>query len=166
MIVTGNVARALNHLFQRVIIARFWIHTKTIPRGHSVISNLSLADNFFEECKSGAQALPKLYLRDGGQLRLGIVNVIDIDTIEVHVVERLGQLVFEIPRRHAVRATGNVAPRGDAGLDEVLFDVLAHVAWRRSVKRQVTAFRANHEFFPRKTTFPQHLEGRANRSLA
>jgi hypothetical protein len=72
---------------------------------------------------------------------------------------------FEILWRHAVRATGNVAPRGDAGLNKVLFDVLAHVAWRRSVKRQVTAFRANHELSPRKTTFLQHLEGRANRSL-
>src|ERR1044072_47328 len=148
-----------------MIIARFRIDTKAIPGGCAVVSNLSLTDSFFKKSERGAQTFPKLLLRNSSQLRFGIVNIIDIDTIEIHVAKRLGQLVLEISRRHAVRAAGNLTPGGNAGFDEVLFNILAHVRRRRSVKRQVTAFRTNHEFFPRKSALMQRTEGRANRSL-
>ena len=76
------------------------------------------------------------------------------------------QLAIEITRRHAVRAAHDVGETRDTGLDEIFFHVLPHVAWRRAVKRQVAAFRANYHFFTGKSAAVQFGQCGANRSFA
>ncbi len=64
-----------------------------------------------------------------------------------------------------MRAAGDVAPGCDSRLDEIVFDVPAHVARRRTVKRQVAAFSADHQFVTSKPARLQVSQRRANRSF-
>src|SRR5262245_61762559 len=79
------------------------------------------------------------------QLRLGIVDVIHIHAINLHVSERLLELVLQVSGRHAVTAADNIVERSDARPYERLFDILTHVARRLSVEGQITTLRADQQ---------------------
>src|SRR3954470_12375827 len=151
MIVTSDVASGFDHRLERMVPARIRLVAKSIPSRDAVKAGPLGADGLFEKFKSRAQPSPEFILRNGGQLRLRIVDVINVHAIEIQIAQRLLQLVVEISGRHAVRSAGNVSPRRDACVDEVLFDVTAHVAGRRAIKWQVTTLSANNYFFASKS---------------
>ena len=84
------------------------------------------------------------------ELRLRIVDVVNVHTSEIHVSERLFQLVLQILRRHAVTAANNILKTRNARLDEGFIDVAANISRRRAVKRQITALGADDYFVARK----------------
>ena len=54
----------------------------------------------------------------------------------------------------------------DAGFDKCFLDVAPHVAWRRAVKRQIAALRANNDFISREAfVFRQELQRGADGSF-
>jgi hypothetical protein len=89
----------------------------------------------FETFKRELQAVIKLLLFNVLQLRLGVVNVINIHTLETEVSQRLVELALQVRRRHAMTAGDDVVERSDAGLYESLVDIVADVARRRAVER-------------------------------
>src|SRR6185369_10338423 len=126
--------------------------TETIPSRYAVIGELALPPVLFESFKRELQARIKLRFRHIRQLRLGIVNVIDIHIIQTHVSQRLVELILQVRRRHAMTAANNVVPRCDARFDESLVHVLTQlggVSRRRAVEWKVTALRADDEFLAR-----------------
>ena len=80
------------------------------------------------------------------------MNIINIDAVETHVGQRLTKLAFQIAGRHAVRAAGDIRKTGDAWFDERVFDILPHVSWRLTVKRQITTFGTNHNLVASKSS--------------
>src|SRR6266850_3939255 len=148
-----------------MILARVGLGAKTVPGRHTIVSDLSVGYALLEKLKRRAQTLPELFRRYGSQLRLRIVNVVDVDAGQVHVRQRLPELALQIPRRHAVRAAGDICEARDPGLHESLFDVLPNIARRLAVKRQVTALGANHDLVTRKSPLVEFSQGCANRSF-
>ena len=63
------------------------------------------------------------------------MNVISVDTRQIHVAQRLIQLMRQIAWRHAVRSAGNVTEARDSGLHEVILDVLPHIERRPTIER-------------------------------
>ena len=155
-----------HHPFQRVIFRRVGRSAKAIPGGHAIVSCLSLRDALLQKLEGGAKTSPELEGRNRRQLRFGIVHVVNVDTRKIQIAQRLVQLSLEITRRHAMRAGCDVGPTCDAGLDEVVLDILPHVARRRAVEREIAALGADDNFFTRKTTSAQFAERGANRSFA
>src|SRR5215213_4076 len=129
-----------------MMMTRIRRYTKSIPRRYTIMRELALATVLFESFKRELQASVKVLLRDVLQLRLRIVNVINIDTLHTHVSQRLLKLVLQVRRRHAVTAN-DVSKRSNPRLYESLIYIVAHVLRRRAVERQVAAFGANDELF-------------------
>src|SRR6185437_1953927 len=132
-----------------MMLARVRRHPKSIPRRHTVMRELALPPVLLETLERQLQTMVKLALRHVLQLRLRVVNVINIHTLDTHVSERLIELALQVRRRHAMTTADDVVEGRDAGFHESLVHILAHVARRRAVKRQVTAFRADDELFTR-----------------
>src|SRR6267143_6848712 len=85
VIVAGDVASEAHHLLERMILARVGLGAKTIPGRHTVILDLPLSNALLEKLKCSAQTLRKLFRRNRRQLRLGIVHVVDVHTINSQV---------------------------------------------------------------------------------
>src|SRR6185437_10123570 len=166
MSVTGYFARDFDHRFERVIARRVGLDTKSVPRCHSVMLYTPGRDSLLKKLKRGAQPAPEFLRLNGSELRFGIVHVVNVDTVEIQVAQRLLQLALEVSRRHAVRTARDVTPGRDSCLNEILFDVSPHVMGRRAVERQITTFRADDEFFTREAARLQVSQGCTNRPLA
>jgi len=81
----SNLTRQLNHAGKRMMLARIRRHPKSIPRRDTIVHQLALPAILFETLKRTLQARVKLLLRNVRQLRLGIVNVINIHILNAHV---------------------------------------------------------------------------------
>src|ERR1043165_1502446 len=122
---------------------------KTVPRRDAIVAQLARAAVLFETFKRALQTMIELRIRNILQLRLGIVNVINVDCGDAEIFQRLIELVFEVSGRHAMTTADEVVERGDAGLDEGFVDILVGIARRRAVERQVAALRADHQLVAR-----------------
>src|ERR1041385_8153125 len=144
-----------------MIPTAYWRYSETIPRRNTVIRELARRAQLFQTIKRIEDARVKLVFGNVLQLRLGIMNVINVDALELHVSERLLELVLQVSGRHAMTAAGDIVKRRDARLHESLLDILAHVSRRSAVERQVTTFRADQELIAR-----QRLQRGADRTFA
>ena len=151
MIVAARFPGYFQHPFERMIFRRVRLSSKTIPGCHTVILDPSVRDAQFQELKRGVKTSPELVLRNRRQLRFRIVHVVDIHTRKIQVAQRLVQLVLEITRRHTVRPASDVGPTCNAGVYEIFFDILPHVARWRAVEREVAALGADNDFCARKS---------------
>src|SRR5438034_11734061 len=93
------------------------------------------------------------------------MHIVNIDAVETHVGERLTQLAFQIARRHAVRAAGDVRKTRDARFDERVFNILPDVARWLTVKGQITTFGADNQFVASKPSLAQFPQRNADRSF-
>src|SRR6266498_975231 len=132
-----------------MIAIRSGRHSKPIPRRDAVILQAPRGAPLLKRLKCRAQALVKLFFRNLGQLRLRIVDVINVHTTDTHVSERLLQLILQIGWSHAVTAADDILPTRYAGFDKRLFNIAANVSRRRAVKRQITTLRADDQFIAR-----------------
>src|ERR1041385_2897371 len=126
-----------------MMLARLCRHTKTIPGCNTIMRELPFTPVLLETFKRQFQTRVKLRLRNVTQLRLGIVNVINVRILQSHVAQRLVKLVLQVSRSHAMRAANNILKRSDTRLDESLVHILAQTSRRRSIERKITAFRAD-----------------------
>src|SRR5262249_29196027 len=117
-----------------MIAAGVRLFAKADPTRNPVILQAAQAHSLLEKLKSRAYSPPELILRYGCPLRLRIVNIINIDAVESQIAERLLQLVLQVLRRYTVDAAGDVTPTRHSGLNELLFNIAARIAWRRVVK--------------------------------
>src|SRR5688572_24858577 len=108
---------------------------ESIPGGHPIHPDLARLNTALQHCKRFSEALIELVLRNGAQLRLRVVNVVNVDTFKPQVFQRLFKLVLQIRGCHAMTAAHDVAKAGDAGRD----------------KREITAFGADDEFVASET---------------
>src|SRR6185503_2967187 len=167
MLLATNFTRKLNHPRERMMLARIRRRTKSIPRRHTIMRELALPPVLFQTLKRKLQSIVKLLLRDVTQLRLRIVNVINIHTLEAHVAQRLIKLALQVRRRHAMTARDDVFERRNTRLHESLSHILSHTSWRSAVERQVAAFRADDEFFACDAVLArEYLQGGADRAFA
>src|SRR5215510_7204741 len=95
------------------------------------------------------------------------MNVIDIDRIETKISQRLPQLVLQVSGSHAMNAAGEVFEAYYSGLNKGLFNIPAHVSWRRAVEWEIPTLAADNKLFAGNFGCGgQTLERSANRSLA
>src|SRR5262249_49857065 len=94
MIRSCNVARELLDFRQLhgVACARFL--AKAVPGRHSIELNLSSGGRRLEIAKCVAHALEKVRARNFGKLRLGIVEVVDVDTVDAEVLQAALELIL------------------------------------------------------------------------
>src|SRR6185369_10945792 len=143
--------------------------TETIPSRYAVKRELALPPVLFESFKRQLQACIKLRFRHIRQLRLGIVDVINIHILQTHVSQRLVELILQVRRSHAMTATHNIVPRSDPRFDESLVHVLTQlggVSRRCAVERKITTLRADDELLAHDAMLGEYLQRAANRSLA
>ena len=152
MIVAARFPGYFQHPFERMIFRRVRLSSKTIPGCHPVIPDLALDHALLQKLKRAAQTVRKFFRRNRRQLRLGIVHVVNVNTIKPQVPQRLSKLILQVPRCHAVRAAGDIGEARDTGSHKGFFDVLPHVSRRRAIKRQIAAFGANDNFIARKSS--------------
>src|SRR5258705_9938634 len=96
-------------------------NSKSVPGCNSIRNQLPLRATLLERRKRRTQAPVKLCFRDLAQLRLRIVNVININAFEVQVPERLLQLMLQVTGRHAMTADDEIGQTRDARFDKGLF---------------------------------------------
>src|SRR6266511_222467 len=99
-----------------MIAIRSGRHSKPIPRRDAVILQAPRGATLLKRLKCRSQALVKLFFRNLDQLRLRIVDVINVHTTDTHVSERLLQLILQIGWSHAVTAADDILLTRYAGL--------------------------------------------------
>src|SRR6478672_12161902 len=134
MRLTANLARNYRHAIQRMIAAGSVWHTESIPGGHSVRLQLTPGASFLECFKRSLQPEVEFLLCNLAKLRLRIVDVVNVHTLELHISKRLFQLVLQIPGRHAVTTTCEILKIRYAGFHKRFFNVATNVSRRRAVK--------------------------------
>src|SRR6476659_3591345 len=110
-------------------------HAESVPGGNTIKLQLAFASPFLERLKGRSQTRIEFFIGNLAKLRLGIVDVVNIHTSEIHVSERLFQLVVQVRGCHAVTAPNYVLKTRNARLDEGFLNVTTNVSRRRTVKR-------------------------------
>src|SRR5258705_2444659 len=118
-------------------------HAESVPGGHAIKLQLAFTAPLLERLKGRSQTRIEFFVGNLPKLRLGIVDVVNIHTSEIHVFERLFQLVVQVRGRHAVTAANYIFKTRNARLDEGFLNVTANVSRWRAVKRQITALGAD-----------------------
>src|SRR5262249_39659367 len=118
-----------------MMITRISSSSKTIPGCDTIIRELTLTAIFFKTLERTSEPVVKLRLGNMIELRLRIMNVIDIDTLQIHVSKRLIELILKIRRRHAMTTADDVFKRRDTRLYESLVHVFADVARWSPIER-------------------------------
>src|SRR5262249_45021407 len=124
------------------------LNTKSIPGGRPITGYLSVQHCGLEKLECLAQPSIELFRRNIAELRLRIVNIVDVDRLEPEVFETLLELVPKVPRRHTVAAADEVGPLADAGSDKDSIEIIDHLllaARRLAVKRHISTLGADHE---------------------
>src|SRR6266576_3783781 len=150
-----------------MIFASLWRNAKSIPGSHAIHADLTRRDILLQSFKRRAQPRVKLFAPYDSKLRFGIVNVVNIDARQLHISQRLVQLIVQIGRGHAVAATHDILEARDAGFDECLLDVTSYVSRWCAVEWQISAFGTDDDFISREAAIVcQLLQRRSDRSLA
>src|SRR6476660_5625824 len=132
-----------------MILPRLTSNTKAIPGSDTICSELSLFAVFFETYKRRRDSVIKLVRGNVPQLRFRIVNVVDVDCLDLHIAERLVELVLKIARCHTVATADEIIKRCNTGFDECLLKIIPDVASRHSIERDVTALGADNQLTTR-----------------
>src|SRR5262249_12385586 len=120
----------------------------------------------FQKLERLADALEEVGLGYLGKLRFGIVQVIDVDTIDAQILEAPRQLILEEARGHRV-ASGNDVFRAEyAWLDILTEEVLVGIGGHGVVRREVAAFGRKDDFFARDTVGAELSERGADATFA
>src|SRR5437763_12738789 len=98
-------------------------HAQPVPRRASVASHLARGAALLEQRERGAQSVTELVARQGLELLLGIVQVVDVDRLGAEVAATAPELVRKEARRQAVRAAHDLLRAHDAGVEELALEV-------------------------------------------
>ncbi len=166
MLCAADLAGDFRHRFERKIARRFGILAKRIPRGHAISANFPVSHRRFEEYKSVANPFSKFRSGHFGQLRLGVVQIEDVDGLDAEIPKAALHLVGEIFRRHAMASRCNFFRLKNAAIQKFAREILVRISRHFSVRRQESGFRAKHHFVARKPLRRELTQCRADRPLA
>src|SRR5262249_38051488 len=99
--------------------------------------------SLFQHDKSIAQTLTELgSTHTGSELRLRIMDVEHVDRLELQIPPRALKLIFQISRRHAVGASGDLRGGGnplvDVFSDKVALGIVGNISIEREIARLCT----------------------------
>src|SRR5208282_6892697 len=137
-----------------------------IPGRHAVELNFASVGGGLEKNERITHAFEKIGARDFGELRFGIVQVVDVDALELEIAQAARHLIFEEARSHTVAAGDEVLWSEDAGLDVFVKKIFGGFLGHRAVGSQVAPFGADDEFFAGKTFCGELLDGCADAAFA
>src|SRR3984957_10590936 len=140
--------------------------TEAVPRGHAVKPNLSILYGRFQKNERVADAFEEVGARNFAELRFRVVEIVDVDAIDPKIFEAAAELIFEEARRHAVASADDVVGRQDARLNVFAIEVVVRIGRHRAVGREVTALRANDEFFAGVALLEEVFDGGADAAFA
>src|SRR3989475_10121820 len=124
---SGNFLRDLRNFAELHGVARAGILPETVPRSHPVILNFACLYGRFEKCKCLADAVQKLFLRNFGELRLRIVQVVDVHAMDPQIFQAASELIFQKFRSHAMTAGRDILRGKNAGLNVLAEEILVRV---------------------------------------
>src|ERR1051325_606412 len=136
-----------------MILARLVAHPKAIPGCEAVPLQFAVCPILFKTVKGHSQTIIEFRFTDVAKLRFRVVNVIDVNTIDVHIPQRLFELILKISRCHAVHTTNKILPGGDTGLYKGRFDIITNIARLSAIEWKISALSANQEFGTIKSLF-------------
>ena len=145
--------RLAHELGERQVIARLGRLAEAVPRGDAVAADAPCGDLLLEQLEGGADAAQELRARHGGELTLGVVDVVDVDRLEPEVREAPPELVLQVARRHGVSAD-HVLGAEDPGADVGVAHVGRGVGRDAAVERDVPALRAHHDLLAWEAALP------------
>ena len=146
VILAADVGRGLNHIDQRQIRAIARRDAKPIPGRGAVPADAAVGDFTLEQFEGGADARVEIVAADGGQLALGIVQVVDIDGFEAEVGAAEIDHRFEPSRRHAMRPLDQIIRRDDTGFDVGIFEPFARIGRHLAIEGDVAALGRDDDF--------------------
>src|SRR5439155_748317 len=159
--------RRADELLEREVAGRARVLAVPVPGGRPVASQLALADRLLERVERGADALAELRPVHFLELRLRIVDVVDVERLEPQVGAAPLDLVREVAGRDAVDAAHYVARADDARVEVRLREPGARIAGHGAVERDVAPLRRHDDLVPpREPAAERGGERRADRALA
>src|SRR5581483_8636186 len=141
------------------------ILAESIPRSQPIILQLPLRGRRFEENEGFPNPLQEFRFRDFAELGFRIVQIIDVHARNPHVPQTAVQLVFKVAWRHAVAAGGNVFCAENSRPNVFAEEIFVRIRGHGTVRRQVSALRADYKFLSRKTSGGELLKRRADAAL-
>src|SRR5258708_31743356 len=163
---TGNFLGDLRDFTELHGVARAGIVLEAVPRTRPVILNFASLRGRFEKRKWLADAGQEFLFRNFGELRLRVVQVIDVHALDAEVFQTASELILQEFRRHAVATGGDIFRGEDSGLNVLAEKILVRVGRHGTVGRQVTALRAHHDFLAFEAFRGKLPDGSAEASLA
>ena len=167
MIIPRDLAGNADQLFERQVVARRRRLAVAVPRRRAIATDAPGGHCLFKKREGGADARIEFGARHGLQLRLRVVNVINVDAVEAEVLKAARQLIVQIARSHAVAAADDLVSRRSALFDDVFDDPRPRVARRLVAEWDEAAFRGDDHFVARRPPGVYQLfERRADDPLA
>src|SRR6476620_47308 len=111
-----------------MILARLSAHTKAIPGCEAVPLQFAVCPILFKTVKGHSETMIELRFTDVTKLRFRVVNVIDVNTIDAHILQRLLELILKVCGCHAVNTANKILPGGYTGLYKGRFDIITNIA--------------------------------------
>src|SRR6185369_791663 len=94
----------LDEVGEREVLALVRRDAEPVPGRDAVGADLPLIDGALEDTEGARHAGDKRLAVDGGELRLGVVEVVDVDRREPEVTPAALDLIDEVARRQGMRA--------------------------------------------------------------
>src|SRR6266498_4470789 len=135
------------------MLVRILSNPKAVPGSNAIAFDFASRNTLLEGFKSPTESSVKLIGSNEAQLRLRIVNVINVHAVYSEILQRLLQLILQIRWGHAVTAAHNVFESSDAGTHKCILNVAADVSWRPAVKGQVSSLCTDQQLFSGKVGF-------------
>src|SRR5581483_6982337 len=159
--------RRPDELLEREVVGRRRRLPEAVPGGDAVAPDAALGDLPLEHLEYGPDAREELGARDGAELGLGVVDVVDVDGGDAEVRETPAELVLQVARRHHVGPADDVVGAHDAGPDVRVVEPRRRVRRYRAVEGDVAALRAEDEPLARQVPLALEREERpAEHALA
>src|SRR5260370_1014614 len=119
----ARLSRCGQHFGEREMLFLVSRQAIALPRGGAVAGDAPLAAGALERLEGGAQPPPELGPGHLAELRLGVVQVVEVDARDAKVAPAALDLVVEEARGQRVAAGDDLVGAQDARLDERLLEI-------------------------------------------
>ena len=128
MVRAGHLGGQLHQIFQAQVIGSNVRAAQTFPGRHAIAADAARsATSSSSRAKASCMRLRKVAAVHEGQLRLGVMDVVDVQRVQAQVAQAPDDLLAQVARRDAVNAAGEVLGLDDTRGHEVLVDVVHRV---------------------------------------
>src|SRR5207302_10644094 len=116
-----------------------------VPGRGAVAADSAVGAGALQRLECNAEPAQEFGARHFAELRLGIVQVVDVDALDTEIAAAAVDLVLEEARRQRVAAGDDVADLQNAAAEERLLDVRTRVVRAPAVEGEVAALGAEQE---------------------